>query len=94
MLVVSSTCTRVHKRQLRYVERIFTNFLSDIQRSATATSTKTFTVDTFVNVFYNAFIKTVFDNNNTGTDSTHNSNNTNNKDYTTYVKRYVVSKSV
>ena len=71
-----------------HVERVFMNFLTDIQSSVVTKSV--FTVDMFVNMFYKEFIKTVFDNahnNNTNT-----SNTNANKDYTTYVKRYAVSK--
>jgi hypothetical protein len=75
-----------------HVERVFVNFLTDIQSNVTTNGNRSvFTVDMFVNMFYKEFIKTVFDN-------AHNNNNTsssssnNNKDYTTYAKRYAVSK--
>lgn len=79
-----------------HVERVFMNFLTDIQNNViTKGNRSVFTVDVFVNMFYKEFIKTVFDNahnNNTNTNNTSNTNTNTNKDYTTYVKRYAVSK--
>ena len=69
-----------------HVERVFANFLTDIQSNVTKSNRSSFTVDMFVNTFYNEFVKTVFDNN------TRNNSINSNKDYKTYVKRYAVSK--